>query len=142
MIIAAPRQHGIVHTNTSLNCTSALDAFQDMLIYKWFRGYGESKEPLDLEGSPEFVSVNHSHQGFYTCQVYISSLDIRIDKVVEFLVTGTSKTLIQGFHTLAKCYTCVTIILKDHLWLVKSIFSKFPKVYASSIVFCIHSCAY
>ena len=94
VVIAAPRQYGIIRTNTSLNCTSTLDAFQDMLIYKWFRGYGEGRVPLDLEGSPKFVSVNHSHQGLYTCQVYISSLDIRIEKVVEFLVTGTSKTFI------------------------------------------------
>ena len=89
VVIAAPRQYGSLHSHTSLNCTSTLDNFQNMIIYKWFRGSGRSK--VLLEGQPEFLRINHSHQGFYTCQVYISSVDIKIEKIVEFLVTGTSK---------------------------------------------------
>ena len=87
VVQAESRQYGILHANSSLNCTSTLDVFQEMIIYKWFRGSRESRVPL--EGWPEFLSTNYSHQGLYTCQVYISSVDIRIEKIVEFLVTGT-----------------------------------------------------
>ena len=38
------------------------------------------------------MKTNHSHQGLYTCQVYISSVDIKIEKIVEFLVAGKSKS--------------------------------------------------
>ena len=86
MVLAESRQYGILHANSSLNCTSTLDVFQYLIIYKWFRGSGENRVPL--EGRPEFVSISYSHQGLYTCQVYISSVDIRIEKIVEFLVTG------------------------------------------------------
>jgi hypothetical protein len=87
VVLAEPRQHGTLYDHTSLNCTSTLDVFQDMLVYKWFRGSGERRVPL--EGRPEFVSTNPSHQGNYTCQVYISTVDIKIEKIVEFLVIGT-----------------------------------------------------
>ena len=90
VVVAAPRQHGNLNSRTSLNCTSMLDNFQNMIIYEWFRGSGGSKVPL--KGWPEFLKTNHSHQGLYTCQVYISSVDIKIEKIVEFLVAGKSKS--------------------------------------------------
>ena len=86
VVLAESRQYGILNANSSLNCTSTLDVFQDMIVYKWFRGSG--KDRVRLEGRPEFVNTNYSHQGIYTCQVYISSVDIKIEKIVEFLVTG------------------------------------------------------
>lgn len=90
VVVAESRQYGILNANSSLNCTSTLDVFQDMIVYKWFRGSG--KDRVRLEGRPErleFVNTNYSHQGIYTCEVYISSVDIKIEKIVEFLVIGT-----------------------------------------------------
>ena len=86
MIEAESRQYGVLHTHTRLNCSSTLNKFQYLINYKWFRRYEEIK--AHLKGWPEFERTNSSNEGHYICQAYISSMDIRIEKMVEFQITG------------------------------------------------------
>ena len=88
MVIAEPRQYGVINTLASLSCSTILDDFANMVIYKWFRGSGETRILLAERSELEFESTNRAHEGLYTCQVYISSMDIRIEKTVEFQVIG------------------------------------------------------
>ena len=88
VVIAEPRQYGVINTHASLNCSTILDDFANMVIYKWFRGSGETRVLLAERSELEFESTNRAHEGLYTCQVYISSMDIRIEKTVEFQVIG------------------------------------------------------
>ena len=88
VVIAEPRQYGVINTRASLSCITTLDDFANLIIYKWFRSSGETRVLRAERSELEFESTNRAHEGLYTCQVYISSMDIRIEKTVEFQVIG------------------------------------------------------
>ena len=83
---ADPVQYGILNTQTSLNCSSSFDKFENIVIITWFSGRTETRTLLGRW--PEFNTTEHNHGGLYTCLVHVSRIDIRIEKTVEFIVLG------------------------------------------------------
>ena len=83
---ADPVQYGILNTPTALNCSSSYDAFNDLVIIKWIRGQRESGKLLGRWA--EFNPTEHNHGGLYTCLVYVSRIDVRMEKRVQFIVLG------------------------------------------------------
>ena len=89
-IVQAPYiQYGQLNRPSSITCHSSLDSHEYSIVTTWFRGQGESKISLGVESSQLlFESTRHSDAGNYTCQVYLSAIDIKIERTVEFVVTG------------------------------------------------------
>lgn len=105
-------QYGLLSAQTALNCTTTLDINKYAIIFNWFRGQGENK--TSLERNVQFESTRLSHSGQYTCEVYISAMDIRIERLVEFYVIGEEKstTLYMSLvsSTFKAVYTEVTFL--------------------------------
>ena len=59
------------------------------IVTTWYRGEGESKFPMNIVGQQlRFSSTQYSDAGYFVCRVYVSAIDIKIERTVEFIVTG------------------------------------------------------
>ena len=82
---AEPQQNGYRNTSSELHCSTTASSDVSVTI-TWFRGQGENR--TQLEGVPIFNITELVHAGIYTCQVYFSQKDIRIEKLINFTVIG------------------------------------------------------
>ena len=59
------------------------------IVTTWYRREGERKVPMGIDGQQlRFSSTQYSNAGYYVCRVYVSAIDIKIERTVEFIVTG------------------------------------------------------
>ena len=87
MVVAEPMQYGIINTPTSLNCSTTLNEFKFEIVTYWNEVLGETTQRLS--GRPQFNTTNISHEGVFTCEVFISTMGIMIEKTITFSVIGT-----------------------------------------------------
>ena len=86
MVQAEPKQYGILNIPTALNCTTTLDQFRFLVIIRWFRGEGSTKEVFGER--PQFDVTAISNEGVYTCQVDIIEIGIVTNKKIDYKVIG------------------------------------------------------
>ena len=78
-IVQAPRyQFGLLNTSVSLNCSVSIN---DSAVIMW-------KNSTNSTHSGEFADVQLAHEGEYTCEVFLSAIDLIMTKLVRFTVIG------------------------------------------------------
>lgn len=115
VVQAEPVQYALVNTQTALNCSTTLDAFDFLVDISWFRGEGADR--MSLSGRPQFESTAISDEGVYTCVIDITEMGIATEKRINFKVIGKHIDLykislyfpdaIQTYAVLGMCISAV-----------------------------------
>ena len=80
-IQAPAQQYALLHSNTTLNCTTTFSETSTIYI-TWM------KNDTNLDNN-QIINVDLIHEGSYTCEVYLGHLGgLTMEKNVEFYVIG------------------------------------------------------
>ena len=80
-IQAPAQQYALLHSNTTLNCTTTFSQTSDIYI-TWMKN-------ATNRVSNQIINVDLTHEGHYTCDVYLGHLGgLTITKSVTFYVIG------------------------------------------------------
>ena len=80
-ILAEPQQFGLLHSNTSLSCTTTFDVDPAFIFISWERNCTPT--------SNQITDVRLTHEGQYVCEVILGHLNgLIMKKNVTFYVIG------------------------------------------------------
>ena len=79
-IQAPAQQYALLHSNTTLNCTTTFSE-TSVINIRWMRN---ASNPVN----DQIINVNLTHEGNYMCEVYVGVLDLTMKKNVTFYVIG------------------------------------------------------
>ena len=85
-------QFGLLNDSVTLNCSTSLNRSVTVVTTTWMNS---SRSTIP---NGRINSVQLSHEGQYTCELYLSTLNLVVEKVTQFIVIGEFNESVHLLH--------------------------------------------